>query len=581
MTQTANYAAMSKPDLIAIIENQKRIIQRFYRLLPIENKKLAPGEKLAWSVAKPLIDSEKPNEQGLVRIPIDKIAEKIGMSESSVSRYIDNICSRFDATHEVEPYTTKKGQKCNLTYINPTEPVWDNPWNIDLPEEKERPINGNGKYCDRCKTNNLKITTHRLTYQEVQECECCGYTKISPVLTDKEELTAGEYIPAKKGSQPEEPFSEEHQEDEKGSEICNPYVPSTPSIADADSLSSQKGLQAGEPFLDIEKEAAQLLLEIAGQGPADEHIEMCKRGPEKYTTIKRALNLGDLRAHLRGYKTKGATLQHGVNTRAIVFDVDTPEGWQRLQEAAQSLAIVDFKPILEPSPVPEGDHAGGGHLWMIFDGLVNAYSALQTIYQYTGGLLAECKEYWPREGNHRVRLPGGKYVKSGFEAWCKLYDADGNELSHDGTGAAAVLLDYQTPASVVNEYTKPEPTPAPQGTTRQPVGGYLDKDLARQYIDEFNDQRSWSDIAAMVGGFNRNRKFLAEWRGDRTPNVSVNPRTDLAKDFARQDEPAMDKYEVWCKIMAHRLGQDWQLFKKQDLAQRCEYRRQQRERRAS
>lgn len=210
-----NYFAMSKGDLVAIIESQKTVIQRFYRLLPVSNKVLAPGEKLAWAVAKPLIDREKPNEQGLVRIPIDEIAEKIGMSDSSASRYIANICERFDATHQVEPYITKKGQQCNLTYIDPSDPIWaTSPDELPLPAEKERTINGNE--CPHCHSSNtLRAKKRTIATQDITECEVCGYTKVYPVVQVNDPLPPMEYCPPKKALQAGEPFPES-SEPEKG-----------------------------------------------------------------------------------------------------------------------------------------------------------------------------------------------------------------------------------------------------------------------------------------------------------------------------------------------------------------------------
>src|SRR5205085_5167662 len=123
-----------------------------------------------------------------------------------------------------------------------------------------------------------------------------------------------------------------------------------------------------------------------------------------------------------------------------------------LEEAAVLLASLGFKPILEPSPVQDGDHAGGGHLWIIFESLVDAYAVHRTLC-YRDPVLSEIKERWPNaeteDSNTRVRLPGGKYVKPGFEAWCCLYDAYKNELSHDGPGAAWVLLQYQSPIDLL------------------------------------------------------------------------------------------------------------------------------------
>jgi hypothetical protein len=566
------YDGMSREQLIDALIDHDTTLSEIYNVIHLPNKVMAPGEKLFWIAARNVLAREKPNDQGLVRLPTDAICEFNGMSDTSNLRYANSVIDRYSAKKETAPYITLKGQTRDLTYIDRSDSVWRSPWEIDLPEEKERQINGNGKYCSNCKTFNLKVSTIRNTYQELQECDCCGYTKVSPVLVDHEPLQPGEYIPAKKGPQAGEPFGEEQDQDqEKGSNICTPYYPSTPPLADVDSLSQEKAPQPEEPFGNLETEAETLLLDIAGDHSS--HIEMCKRGPAKYVTVKASLSQEDIHDHLLGSKTKGVVSRSSDGmTRAVWFEGDTPDQWQKCKDAARLLAVMDFKPLLIPSPT-KGKHQGGGHLWIIFSGRVDAYSSIQTVYKYTGSLLKGCKEYWPGGGSN-VRLPGGKYIYE-TSAWCDLYNDHEEQLSHDGVGVAEALLQYQTPVEVVDEYRKPEVVkPA------QPLGGYLDKDLAKQYIARFNTQSDWSDIANLAGGFTRG-KFLAVWRGDRTPNVGVNPRTGRAKDFARPDEPAMDKYDVYCRIMALDTGEDWQIFKRRDLAERCEYMRSQLERKAS
>lgn len=331
----------------------------------------------------------------------------------------------------------------------------------------------------------------------------------------------------------------------------------------------------------IELDAAQLLLEIAGEG--SQHIEMVPEA-QKYTTIHRALHRGDMFAHLRGHKTVGSKLYYANGKlRAICVDGDTAQHWQQLKDAAKLLQAAGFKVILEPSPAPIGSkHEGGGHLWILFEAMVDAYSAFQTIYQYAGDL---SKEQWPSlsGGGNRVRLPGGKYVAPNFEAWCSLYDADGLELSHDGPGAARVLLDYQTSIDVLTEYERPviapivKPAPKPQPNKQ---GWYLEKDVAPYVIADFNATHSWDELADKCGGFNKRGYFSAIWRGDRNPNVSVDPKTDLAKDFSSSAwlDYSMDKHQVYCLIEGR---EDWQAFRKRDLAQRCKDYREQVERIAS
>jgi len=365
--------------------------------------------------------------------------------------------------------------------------------------------------------------------------------------------------------------------------------PSTapPLVAAAETLSTREvlsvdGLQDSTREVlsvdpqELERQAAQLLLAIAGEH--SEFIEMIPT-PQKYSTVHRSLTLEDIQDHLQGGQPKGTRLYRASGmTRALVFDEDTAEGFARLKEAAQLLvAADDFKPILEPTP--EGCKHTGGKLFINFEADVDTYSAKQTCYQYTGGLLRHCKEVWPPETDtgNRVRLPGGTYIHPNFTAPCHLFD----EHMQNGIGPAAMLLTRLTPASVVNEYTRPEPPPEPQRAQPAPrQGGYLEKDLAKQYIADFNARCAWSDIAQLAGGFIRG-KFLAVWRNDTTPNMAIWQKTDLAKDFARPEEPLMDKYDVWCRIMAHERSMDWQQFKRRDLAERCAYRRSQLEQVAS
>jgi hypothetical protein len=195
---------------------------------------------------------------------------------------------------------------------------------------------------------------------------------------------------------------------------------------------------------DLLAEAAKLLVDIAGQEPS--HIEMSARGPKKYYDVQRVFDERDGRAHLLGYRTKGATLRHpGGMTRALCYDADTPYDWRLLQEAAQLLAVSGYVPVLEVSPVGRG-----GHLWIIYASLIRADQARRHALELAP-CLREIAESWPAPGSRmtKVRLPGGKYVQPGFRQWCTLTDAHATLLARDGHCAARVLLNYQTPSSAV------------------------------------------------------------------------------------------------------------------------------------
>jgi hypothetical protein len=214
--------------------------------------------------------------------------------------------------------------------------------------------------------------------------------------------------------------------------------------------------------------AAQLLLEIAG--PADEHIEMSRTGPAKYYTVPRSVTLDDCLKHLRGVKTRGAQLCHPEHmTRALAFDTDTNKiypGWWWMRGAAQQLTDAGYRVLLEPSPAGRG-----GHLWIIFDALVDVHAARRHVCELAP-VLADVREYWPGPAHavkwNKVRLPGGRYVTPGKSAWCKLYDANGSRLSDHGLAAARVLLTSQTPASLVPPLPSDEQE-MPQGAEDRPA----------------------------------------------------------------------------------------------------------------
>ncbi len=219
------------------------------------------------------------------------------------------------------------------------------------------------------------------------------------------------------------------------------------------------------------EQAARLLLEIAG--PADEHIEMSRTGPAKYYTVARPITLDDCMKHLRGVKTRGAQLRHPESmARALAFDADSHRiypGWWWMCGAAQLLTNAGYQILLEPSPAGRS-----GHLWIIFDGLVDARAARRHVCELAP-VLADVREYWPGPAQalkwNKVRLPGGRYISPEMSAWCKLYDTQGQLLASNGLAAARVLLHHQTLASIVpsldaDDQEQEMPPDAAQHSTR-------------------------------------------------------------------------------------------------------------------
>lgn len=113
-------------------------------------------------------------------------------------------------------------------------------------------------------------------------------------------------------------------------------------------------------------------------------------------------------------------------TRALAFDRDTTRvypGWRWMPGAAQHLAAVGYQVLLEPSPAGRG-----GHLWIVFGGLVDVPAARYYVSS-SAPILADVGEYWPGPAHilkwNKVRLPGGRYVSPALSAWCKLFDGNG------------------------------------------------------------------------------------------------------------------------------------------------------------
>lgn len=236
------------------------------------------------------------------------------------------------------------------------------------------------------------------------------------------------------------------------------------------------------------REAAELLLEVAGD--AEAHIIMPPIHPSKYLEVKRRLELEDVLDHLRGGEARGALCRRSDGkARGYCWDTDNEDGWEMLKVSAQRLVAAGFQVILEESPAGRG-----GHLWILFEELVQAELVQAEVFRIAPDL-AEVVEYWPSLARaNRVRLPGGYYARYGSKvdqevrAWCKLVSVADGESSRDGVGAAALLLAHQNPASLIPARATviaaaAAPAPSTQKKVVSPVETRREltvEDLARQ-----------------------------------------------------------------------------------------------------
>src|SRR5207248_7594010 len=119
-------------------------------------------------------------------------------------------------------------------------------------------------------------------------------------------------------------------------------------------------------------------------------------------------------------------------TRSLCWDTDNAAEWEPFQSYASRLADAGYSAILEPSQGKNDDGTQrGGHMWIIFDGLVSAADAFSSVYAIVPEL-ASIKESWPAPAHgkgNRVRLPGGKYLRPGIDQWCQLISVEDGEVS--------------------------------------------------------------------------------------------------------------------------------------------------------
>jgi hypothetical protein len=527
------YDSMSKEQLINALVDHDATLSEIYNIIHLHNKVMAPGEKLFWIAARNVLAREKPNEDGLVRLPTEDISAFNGMSDGSNNRYANSTIERFGAKKVPIPYTTLKGQSRDLIYVDRSDPLWHSPWDIDLPEEKERTINGNGKECPRCKTYNLQVKTHRIKYQEVQECDCCGYTKISPILDDKQPLNPGEYIPEEKGLQAGEPFGSEEKA-QKSDALTSINTP--PIAAQEKKVSSLKSF----------------LLERIGNPEQKLIVATGKSSDErKYTSLP--LDQGpDLEKYLVGDPEhiygSGLADKDGM-TYQLDFDLDELEEYTPHEQYQKELARAGISSFLA--------HRANNraHLVVPFNEKVNAESAKASCLAACP-CLAHIEECYPTGGKHNGRISWPFWQRRGDTVTaCPLdfvFASKPDEVLKHGGIKAPNSLPYLIERTINDASLIPalpgEETPQKEGwvlldipsPTRNtcPYDDGLKADILASAR-----QLSWAET---VNGAIRGDRFCASWRGEDKPSVVINGEyaTDFGRTQSGHPEPH-DKFDIY------------------------------------
>jgi hypothetical protein len=430
-------------------ERRRRAEQHITEQRKLWKTKFKPAEKAFLSELQRQIDYPTERDaQGYSKICWKTAAVNMGMGEKAPQQKFAAVMEQCPAIADaIETKETKEARPDGdgtfpRTWVRSSENLVQLAIRAGIPQELKREQGGNQYECQKCHSKRVVILRrlHCLDCHHEIDLEPTypnGQLKSKSGTEGKTNLVSDQEDP----SLSEKNLSEA---DQSVGVVIKPLTPQTDKLAESES-------NEGNEIV----EAARLLLEVAG--PDADPIEMSRSGRKKYYPVepRRALKLADLVDHLRGGRAKGALCSHGEQTRASIFDADDDADWQRLSDGAFQLVEAGYAPLLEQSPA--GGHKpgeAGGHLWVIFDALVNAAAARAAILQVAPAL-QEIKEYWPKPEGGRVRLPGGKYARTGPYApravvgWCPLVNVATGESSRDGLSSARLLLGGLTPATIV------------------------------------------------------------------------------------------------------------------------------------
>ncbi len=293
--------------------------------------------------------------------------------------------------------------------------------------------------------------------------------------------------------------------------------------------------------------------------------------PKDYQPDYVAYLAGDRRHILGSY-----LLREDGTTSVLAFDIDDPVQHAQRETYLRQLAAAGAAPVYWQRRKQRG------HLELYFDRPVNPERALAWCLSVCPDLqtVVEC---YPAHDKRNQPLAWPVYQRAGntiipCSILATLPSRPGQLLASPGIQAdhrrVAVLVQKAiTPAALIEAFApaKPvedRPAPAPARTQEARVlPQATTEDLAKAVIAEFNVTTTWDEVVALCGGFNREGKFKAVWRGERTPSVAIDANGQFACDYGRigtEYPKKLDRYDVWC--WAHG-GRE---FKRYDLAARIE-----------
>lgn len=560
---------------IQTLEQENRQLKQYlvWERRLFSNPHLSASQKLTeWAIV-PEIDKGTPTTAGLTPVNITYVSKKIGLSPKTTGRNLQELAEAQGIIRQAETSIDNTGQVTTVVYFAKT-PQTLRPQEIIPPQPRNH--GGLRTYCKDCGSENL-------AEQKTIICLDCGSVQsqttrlINPTDGQDENRSIEEQTAPPMDNLTGIEELKEPMDNLTAGTLEKPTTPPMVCSTLAPAIITwQMGREQERPAAHTGREAEQqpereldraayLLLDIAGDTPSA--IIMPGENGKKYKTVHRPLTLLDMRDHLTGRKTYGATLKHskGTTTRALCFDTDDKPTdiatWQTIQEAATLLIAEGYKPLLEPSPANRG-----GHMWLIFSDRVNTRAAYSQVVSIAPQL-AEVGEYWPSGRNQKVRLPAGRYVTATSSQWTHLLDGDREENAKNEAAPRnrlTILLSNLTPATLI-PIAEPEDQPAP-GRPAQPersaqqhhrtATNEPDETHRRKYgdhkmwvawpdeqylIDRFNETHSIDDLAQPERNGMINAAEIG--RPERTASVGVTPDGKRYTDFgaeARQPDGSQD-----------------------------------------
>lgn len=549
-----------------VIQRQQEIIRALQNELDWErrlfsNPTLKPPDKLIiWKTTPAEVKRGQAVEQAKEqKLYITGLAKDVGISSDTFSSRLQRIAETTQAlTHRREREPAQDGTPVWRVYVAPT-PVLTAPEKIDLPQVEEghggKRIKGRRK-CKACGSYHL-VETRQVV------CADCGVAQ--------DEKTIHLVNPPEDEARPQDDTS---LEDEEQKNFCEPDRnlpdidgPITPPILAQDSLPAVE-VEQSTKFVDLpdrKMTPGDFPLDWLQMRIGDVPHKLIKatgqlEASKKYISLSEGYT-PDLAAYLRGELEHiyGSNLRNTDGTTQVLsFDIDTTE---------RALRKYDYLRLLSnagAAPIYWSRRPGRAHLELYFDAPVDAQAAYEWAISVCP-LLAEFEECYPVQGNEdkrkqRLSWPLWYRVDNQVMECAAVAMRPGADkpihcagIKSDPEGLRAIVAQAVIPAALIPEpivTQASDETPTPAGWLLEKcaprcTAGFFDIDVAKAAIRAWNEAHSWQEIVDVHNG-----RFLASWRGERTPSVVIDADGYYACDYGNHGQwpKKVDRFEAWCLV---------------------------------